>query len=161
MTPILPCELALAAIKADTGIQAMIGDRASHKWGFERVADPDVFDVVSGDLKTSVTVRQANDANSDTYGLYLRIIEVAVGATSVDSESHLEVQYTASLIRTLLSGTGDEGNNPLFQSSDYPEFSTRPPAQMQFRYEGGGPLDVRLADIAEYTTMLFSTGTAH
>ena len=157
---ILPCELALAAIKADPDIQDLIGDRISHKWGFERSTESSAYDIRSGDLLPSVTVRQASDPPAETYGLYMRMIEVAVGSTSVDGSDHLAVQYAASLIRTLLSGTGNEGTNPLFKSSDYPALAGRPHQQLQFRYLGGGPLDIRLADIQEYTTMLFGTGTA-
>ena len=162
--PILPCELALAAIKADAGVTALVGTRISHKWGFERVSEGGAYDLLSGDLLPSVTVRQANDPPAETYGLYPRMIEVAVGSTSVDGADHLAVQYAASRIRTLLSGSGPEGSNPLFQSADYAIFTeadpVRPFLQLQFRYLGGGPLDIRLADIQEYTTMLFGTGTS-
>ena len=157
--PVLPCELALEAIKADPATVLLVGSRISHKWGFERASEANAYDVLSGDLLTSVTVRQANDMPSEIYGLYSRIIEVTVGATSVDGGDHLAVQYAASLIRTLLSGTGDKGQNPLFRSSDYAVLAGRPFLQLQFLYLGGGSLDLRLPDIQEYTTMLFSTGT--
>ena len=156
---ILPCELALVVLQHDADLNLLIGDRISHIWGFERVANPGAFGAY-GDLLPSMTVRQAQDPPAEVSGLYMRMVEVAVGSAAIDGTSHLDVQKAAQRARQVLSGTVNTPY-PSWYSESFTDLSGRPAVQMQFQFMGGGALDARLDMIAEYTTMLFSTGLTY
>lgn len=155
--PILPCELAMAAVQADPTIRELLGDRITHAVGFDRSRNRPAFDT-AGLLQPSATIRQGADPGSAGGGLYHRVVEVTIAADAEDGNTHLAVQRAASRIRAILSGD-DLNPRPLIQSTAFPEFAGRPILQLQFQYQGGGPVDARQDILPEYSVMIFTTGT--